>query len=889
MRTLTKIVIHWPWLTILIVLGITVFFALQLPNVRIDNEVKNFLPDTQLDKQQFLRTEEIFGSEIIAVIGITVEDDSQYKDVFNPYTLKIVDELTTWLEELEIESPLDNWVWVKPEQVDEIKALSKQYGNQCTPEFKEKLEELEETEEIEKLVKVIACQERTLSSPENVISLATMQVIYDKLVPSAIEEGEFEHQLMIEDVWEDVPSNEEETDRVRKSMDTWELYENNVISPDRKSTAISVFLPEGVLVEYAETLQGLIEEKIAEIDKPDDGLSFEVGGMPMISAWLGKYMHGDLRTLIPFVFFVIIIVLIISFRNGTGVILPLITVTIATIWTVGMTVLTNSALTIITSALPTLIVAVGSAYTIHIMHNFFENIRAGVDTKQAITDTMVKVGLAVVMAGLTTVGGFFSLSSSSVIPVKELGYFASFGTLAALLVSITFVPATLCLLSRSKRITFQVKNPEKGDHDPSKSLLGKILAWVASTILRYKWLVLGGSAALIVVCVALTSNLIMSSNLVEYFVEGSPIRTTDDYLCEQFGGTNTFSVIIKGDEDGYWKNPEPLRKLDELQNFVQKSFPEIGDSLSINEYIKKMNMALHEDDPAEYRIPDTRRAVANNLFLFAQKSDTLESVVDFEYLHTRITFRSRNGHTSQQGIVKKTIDNWMETNWPEMVGKPAPPLPLGRRIIETLGFVSKSSPRIDMKYHYSGVNHLRLIVDRLIVVGQISSIALSIIVVFILAMIIFRSVVGGLLSVVPTVLAVLGNFAIMGAFGIALDVGTALVSAAAVGIGIDYAIHYINRYRVERIAGAKSYEAVRRTHLTSGKAIIFNAVAVALGFFVLLFSNFVPVQRMGLLTGITMFSACFIALSILPILLVLLRPRFIRKVAGDNSNNGGTT
>jgi predicted RND superfamily exporter protein len=206
-------------------------------------------------------------------------------------------------------------------------------------------------------------------------------------------------------------------------------------------------------------------------------------------------------------------------------------------------------------------------------------------------------------------------------------------------------------------------------------------------------------------------------------------------------------------------------------------------------------------------------------------------------------------------------------------------------VLINLSLVNPPPKMIYDKLTFSGESFMRYTVDRLIVVGQMRSVLFSLVVVFILAMIIFRSAVGGFLSVVPTMMAVIGNFAVMGLLGIPLDVGTALVAATAVGTGIDYAIHYINGFRLKRMAGDRTDAAIIDTHLETGKAIVFNAVAVALGFFVLLFSNFNPVIRLGLLTGICTFFASFFALSVLPVLLRWLRPRFIGKVA-RNENNG---
>ncbi|NLH50605.1 MAG: RND family transporter [Myxococcales bacterium] len=891
MGTLTKIVIKWPWLTIVFILAVSVFFALQLKHVRIDNDVKEFLPETHIDKQQYYRSLETFGGEFVAIIGISADPKGPYKDIFNPAALQKTQELTTWLENLEIEAPFEYAMWVKNEDVSKVVG-ERQYNQKCTPEMIERVQKSTAPIELDGYTKIWLCKDKKKITLNDVVSLATMKVIYDKELPPAQPGAEPEHMLMVEDLWETPPQTQEEADHARERMKSWSLYQNNVISPpDPKtglvaSTAIYAFMPEGVSIEYTEALQAAIDQKMAEIGKPGDGLEYQVGGMPMISVWLGRYLQKDLRLLIPFVMGVILVVLILSFRNPLGVILPFITVVLGTIWTVGMTVIAHKPLTIITSAIPTLMTAIGSAYTIHIIHSYLATRHAGKGRHEAIVESMAEVGMAVVMAGLTTVGGFFSLTTSSVLPIKDFGYFSSFGTFACLLISLTLVPAVLVKVGKEKATAA----PElEREETLAKGPLGRALTWLANFVIQRRKTMLALSLATIAICFALASQLRVTSNLVEYFLKDSEIRQVDTYLRENFGGTNIFYVTIDGGEKDFWKEPENLRKLDALTAQVEQSFPGlVGKTMSVNDYVKKMWMALRFNDPAEYRIPDSKQGVADCLFLFSQKSDALDTVIDFDFQRVRVAFKLLSGQTETMGRVKAVVDDWFAVNWPGMKGHPAPRPPIWEWLGIQLGLLNQAPTEIGAKYRFSGENYLRYRVDRLIVTSQMRSILFSVIVVFFLAAIIFSSLVGGALSVMPTILAVLGNFAIMGMLKIPLDVGTALVSAGAVGMGIDYAIHYINRYRLERIAGENAKKAVRLTHLTSGKAIVFNATAVACGFFVLMFSNFNPIIRLGFLTGLTMFTSSLIALTVLPLLLLWLRPRFIRKVSkNDESSDNG--
>ncbi|MBN1655008.1 MAG: RND family transporter [Deltaproteobacteria bacterium] len=883
MRLLTAILIKWPWLTVLVVLGISAAFATQLKYVRIDNELKSFLPETHYDRQQLNRAWEIFGSELVMVIGISVKEGGPYRDIYDPRVLAIVDELTDWLESLEIEAPADYTLWVKPEQADAIIAGRSQ-TRPCSEKQKEKVKAATTPANLQDYIKLWICKAPKSEGLEDIVSLASTKVIYDDQVPRADGSNETEHMLKIEDLWDEIPRTPAEADVVRKRVASWSIYSNNLVSmPETKSglvrsTAIYAFLDGETTIEYGEELQNLVEEKIASIEKREPGLIFQTGGLPFLSVWLGKYLQRDLRQLIPYVMAAMLFVLIVSFRNIIGVVLPLITVGLGTLWAVCFAAFLHKPLTVVTASIPTLITAVGSAYTIHVLHTYFDLRREGRPKREAVLEGMEKVGAAVFMAGMTTIGGFISLSTSSVIPIRDFGYLAAFGAFSCLVVSLSFAPAMLMLFDR-KKYTTQAHEASPSDYDPSRGVLGAVLAKVADFVGQRKIAVVLFALVFITVCGLGAKRLSVTSDMAKYFLAHSEIRRADDYLKENFGGTSLFSITLDGKAADYWKDPKALSKLDRLVAFVDRKFSgRIGKSLSLNDYVKKMWMALHNDDPAYFRIPDSAQGVADCLFLYSQSSDSLSTMVDFDYRETRVSFKMKDGDTRTMRLIKREVDSWMAAHFPEMVGKPAPSPGFAQWLLLNLGLANPTPDVTGADYHLSGDTYLQYSVDQLVVLGQMRSLSFSVLIVLVLSAIIFRSFVGGLLSIVPILMTVLGNFAVMGFWKIPLDIGTALVANAAVGCGIDYAIHYINRYRLKRLEGYDETEAIKQTHLTSGKAIVFNAVAVALGFFVLIFSNFNPVIRLGILTGITMLTSSFMALTVLPPLLVWLKPRFIRKI-----------
>lgn len=773
MKWIGKFVIRFPKLVIALVIGVTLFFAYQIPNIKLNNDSREFIPPQDEDRLYNEAMQEIFGNDDVVYIGFVTDN------IYTPKTLAKIATLTTAFEEID--------------------------------------------------------------GVDDVTSLATIKNI------EGVDGGMEVYPFVDED---ELPEAEEQTQKIREQLELWDVLVDNLVSKDGKATSIVVELAPNASMEMQEAVFKEVRN-IVDANK-EAGESYHYSGYTSINVLLGEYMLKDIRNLLPFAFLVVAITLYLSFKTVRGVALPLLNVALSVIWTVGAMALLGVKLSLTCTAIPVILVSVGTAYAIHITRDYYDEVNRGLPKDEIFATCFSKIGIAVIMAGLTTVAGFATLYTSAVIPIRDFGVFAAFGTFIALVLAMTFIPAIL----------FLEKLPERHETDEEKESSGHLThtqkyrqAQVTFAMAHRTWILL---AVLVLILLGAwgASRLEVNDNGIAYFRKGTQVRTDDDALMAHFGGTHMFSVIVEGPEPDSMKEPVILRNMEGLQRHIKQKFPAIGKTMSLADYIKKMNMAMNENDPAFYTLPDTRELVAQYLLTYESGGDPddFSDVVDYEYQKGRIILLSKNGDTKHTQQVLDEVYAYAKANFDQAY-----------------------------KVRVTGSAYTPVVMDRYVVSGQISSIISSIITVWILNCIIFRSFVGGTIAIVPLSITVLVNFAAMGFLKVPLEVGTSIVANVAVGIGVDYAIHFLTRFRYEfealKLPNTHEgfFRAAVETAISSGQAILFNATSVALGFLVMVFSTFVPLIRLGALVATVMFISSSVSMIVLPAILVALRPKFATK------------
>jgi len=666
-----------------------------------------------------------------------------------------------------------------------------------------------------------------------------------------------------------------------------------------------------------------------------------VTGMPVITATVNEAMNADLKLLVPLVVLVVLVILFFSFRGLTPVLLPLLTVLIATVWSVGAMPLCGIKLSVISTVLPVILVAVGSAYGIHVVTHYLNERGAAALSRdkhrELVLAVVMKIRKPVFLAALTTFAAFVSFCFTPVAPCREFGYFASFGVAAAFAVAITLIPALLIIRGprrEKKRIA------EESDHGKMSLFLADNLVSIA----RYKKTILFCTILIGIVSVYGLSKLVIDNIMVEYFRADTDIYRSDAFIRRQFGGSKVVSIVLEADSPDIILRPDTLAAMDGLSYYLQRKVPHVGKVMGFTDLVKRINQVFNAGEspeglrPAPAALPaasstddfgfgnfgfddDTTDDYPADSPSPAEQSQKVFTQNDMLALFDRAGNASRGMSASDlirelkrqvnyEGASyyeiplspgrygKKTPDDLrrlianylvlLSGNISSYANDPLEPTAVKATVqLRTLGmndshvvfremerYVAANFPQ-DVTVTIGGTTMVEDSLNSLVVQSQLVSVIFSIICVFIIITLSNKSLAAGCIGIAPLSISVLINFAVMGFAGIKLNLGTSMVASVSVGVGIDYTIHCLEAYKREYQASNGTGNFLWRAFISSGKAIIINAVSVGAGFAVLFFSRFNMLADLGLLIAITMFSSALISLTVLPALLAVFKPKFI--------------
>ena len=663
----------------------------------------------------------------------------------------------------------------------------------------------------------------------NVISLAARKA---KDI-AGTEEGMAVRQLM-----EAVPENADDMARLKQALYANPIYVDSIVSQSGTMAAVIADF------KFGKDLHGYraIKERVESVVTPERDATVRIyqGGLSINLAWLEIYSER-----MGYLFFaalaIIMALLYVSFRSVQGLLIPILTALMSVVWGLGVMGLLSIPMDTFNATTPILIMAVAAGHSVQILKRYYEEYGRLHDSEQAVIASFTKIGPVMVTAGSIAVMSFLALAAFPTLTIRVFGLFTAIGIGSAMLLEMSFIPALRSLLPAPQRY--------ETERERSADWLDRPLQAIGRLILsRRRRLIFGIIIVSAVLLVFGLSRVTVDNSLKGNFSPDSPVRLDDGPLNAGLGGTNTLYVLIEGPEADSIKNPSVLRAMETVQAHLGARYGVVGKTQSLADFLKKMNRAMHADDSAFERLPESRELTAQYLLLYSMSGDPgdFDTYVDYDYRSAAIWAYLKTDSTA-------AIE----------------------RIIGDLRAVVPQHFPPEYKVSIGGGMAQGAALNDVMVRGKLLNIGVIAASIYLISSFVLRSALAGAFVLIPLVLAVIANFGIMGWTGIRLDIGTAAVSAMAVGVGADYAIYVIYRLREEVERHGDDNTALLVTLGTAGKAVVYVALAVGSGYSVLMLTGFGMHARLGFLVAVAMAVSCLAAIVILPAMLYASRPRFV--------------
>jgi len=642
--------------------------------------------------------------------------------------------------------------------------------------------------------------------PGDVLSLATESGIY-------FEEGEpgFE-RLMPE-----VPETAAEIDALKRDVFGYELYRGTLVAEDGSAACILIRpKSEQQADELYRQLQALLE------DFPTGDEELVVAGEAAVRAHMGAAVSQDalrMNFVCPAVMFLLIVL---AYRTPRGTILPMCVIGGASAMALGLMSLSGVPIYIVTNGIFVVIMAVGVADSLHLVGQYYEEQLHpdGRTRQQLIVDACMALWYPVLITSLTDVAGFFSLYLVGIMPpIRYFGLFTCAGVIGALIYSYTVIPAGLAVLPLKTSGAF-VRTRNTAGEARKVDATGRMLGRLGSFAFHRWGTVLLLWAMLIAVVAFGASKVIINDARILAFKGHHPIVRAANILNERFDGTSHLNIVVTASQKDAILQPDVLHKIEQLERYTE-SLDYVGGTHSVAGWVKRAHQKLHDEDPAYYAIPDDIEETRYYLDVLSASTspmaDLLGEVVDKSYSRANLTLRMKSSQYIHQRPVIEKLQAYLNEHFPADG-------PLWAQL----------AGRVNLDYHWL----------RIIRTSHIQSVGFAFLCVLLLTGVMFRSAVAGLLCTATVAMAVVTIYAIMGFGDIPLGVGTSMFASIAIGAGVNFPIHILDRLRVGLAdAGSNDADVFRDAFTFTGRALFFTAGVVAIGFLLLCVSEFQTLVR----------------------------------------------
>lgn len=622
------------------------------------------------------------------------------------------------------------------------------------------------------------------------------------------------------------------------SLRRWQAmppHRDSLVSADGSAAVIMAELEDATLAsESYEAALALAEGFTAP------GVELHVAGPGAVSGFLSTYIDRDARKLQPLVFVLVLGFIFLAFRRASSLPGPLLVVVGAAGGSIGLMAWLGIPYYAITNALPVIIVAVSVADSIHILSAYYQARARDPEAapRELVVTAMTAMARPITLTSLTTVAGFIGIATTSIMPpITMFSWFAATGIALAWLFSMFSLPNVLLLINPAPSPAFR-----SWEHD-KPSGLGRLLAHIgALAARRYSW-VIGFFTLAVVVLGIQASQLRVDRSQVDNFATDEPIYIADRVINDRFAGSGFLDVIIETDEPEGLLDARRMEKIVALQEYFE-SLPHVGKTVAITDYLAQLHVALEELPPeraAGRPLPGADAAIAQYLLVYESSGDPtdFEEEIDIDYQRALMRGALDEAHFTQTRGTVESLQRYIDGEFNEP------------------GMRAMLSGDVNLSYHW--MSSLQR--------SHFSGVLLSVALVLLTSIIVFRSVTSGGVAVLPVSITVLLLYAAMAFLDVYLEPATSMFAAIAIGVGVDFAIHLIDKlHEALKLHDEDIHLAVDHALPLTARACFFNAMALGLGFAVLLSSDLPTLQRFGGLVALASLGSYLSALVLVPAL-----------------------
>lgn len=561
---------------------------------------------------------------------------------------------------------------------------------------------------------------------------------------------------------------------------------------------------------------------LIEAESNKTGYKYWLNGGPVMTQAFVHIAGKDAMTFTPLVFLSSMILLFMLFRRVSGALVPLAVVLFTFLSVLAVQTLLGYKLNNFTANIPVFIVAIGIADAVHIYSIWLMGKKEGLANKEAVENSITKNFLPIFLTSLTTTVGFSTLAISKVVPVATLGIATASGAVLAFMISIVWMPAVLLLL----------KKPIKGTQKPEETKMFR--GYGAFIVRNDKRIILIGSLIVAVMGIGLAFVKI-DSNTIRYFAPEVEIRKSAEFTMENLTGSMSYMVIVDSGEIDGIKDPAFLRTVEKFYTEYQRMFPhDVRDIFSLLDTIKRYNKIMNNSET----VPKERNLIAQYLLLYSMglpQGMEITDQMDFDQRKLRINVLTNIVDTSKDmKMINYAQEWWANTEYSmNLTGQTAMYAYMQKDITDTL----------------------------------IYSLSLTILIVSLMMLLIFKRLKILWILLLPNLLPVILVIGLMGWLGLTIDMGVAIAGAIIIGVAVDDTIHFLVKYFDARKRGLSMADTFDEVLHYAGRAIFFTTIVLSLSFSMFVFSTFTPNQNFGVVTATALIIALIIDLLYLPALL----------------------